>query len=69
MWSNALANWAIRAYEAFIHNNSFSVQLMNGSIVGNCNKFYFTFKIKYWVQVQIYQKFEKDQVPIPHLLN
>jgi hypothetical protein len=39
------------------------------SRVGNCNKFYFTFKFEYQMWVQIYQKFEKDWIPISHLSN
>jgi hypothetical protein len=37
--------------------------------LGNCNKFYFTFKFEVHLQVQIYQIFERDRIPICYLSN
>ncbi len=37
--------------------------------VGNYNTFYFTFKLEIQMWVWIYQIFERDQIPICHLLN
>ncbi len=37
--------------------------------LGNCDKFYFTFKFEYQLWVWIFQKFEKGQIPFCHLLN
>jgi hypothetical protein len=41
----------------------------NDSSVGNCKKFYFTFEFEYQMWDKIFQKFEKDQISIGHLLN
>ncbi len=46
-----------------------SMLFLEGKILGNCDKFYFTFKFKYQMWVQIFQKFEKDQIPICHWSN
>ena len=37
--------------------------------LGNCDKFYFTFEFEHRMWVRSYQKFEKDWIPICHLLN
>jgi hypothetical protein len=37
--------------------------------LGNCDKLYFTFKFEVWMWLQIYQIYERDQIPIHHLLN
>ncbi len=37
--------------------------------LSNCNNFYFTFEFKVQMWVQIYQIFERDQIPICHLSN
>jgi hypothetical protein len=39
----------------------------HGLTLGNCVKFYFTFKLKVQMWVHIYQIFERDQIPIHHL--
>ncbi len=38
-------------------------------LLGNCDKFDFTFKFEVRMWVWIYQIFERDQIPICHLLN
>jgi hypothetical protein len=37
--------------------------------LGNCDEFYFTFKFEVQMWVRIYQIFERDLIPIHHLLN
>ncbi len=37
--------------------------------MGNCDKFYFIFEFEVQMWVQIYQIFERDQLPIRYLWN
>ncbi len=43
-------------------------QKQAGYELGNCNKFYFTFNFKVQIWVQIYAIFERDWIPIHHII-
>ncbi len=38
-------------------------------VIGNCNKYYFTFKFKVRMSIWIYQISERDRIPIRHSSN
>ncbi len=53
-----------------IHSNDRLKALpANVRLVGNCNKFYFTFEFELQIWARKYQRFKKDRIPIHYLLN